>query len=89
MRSCIVRILWLQLNEVESREETYPETLAFIRLVNKLLELCAATQTGPAAESGAAAAHIFYFVRDTVFLGLDRCVMPACTASSRHLCDCR
>lgn len=61
-----------QLNEIESREETYPETLAFLRLVNKLLQLCSASQTGPAAGSGAAVAHVFQFVRDTVFLCLDR-----------------
>ena len=61
-----------QFNEVESRDETYPETLAFIRLVTKLLALCGPTRTGPATDAGCASAHVFHFVRDTVFLGLDR-----------------
>ena len=61
-----------QINEDESRDETYPETLAFIRLVTKLLALCGPTRTGPATDAGCASAHVFNFVRDTVFLGLDR-----------------
>ena len=61
-----------QWNEVESREETYPETLAFIKLMTKLLALCGPTRSGPATDAGAAAAHVLHFVRDTVFLGLDR-----------------
>jgi hypothetical protein len=69
-----------QLNEIESREETYPETLAFILLTNRLLELGKASGTGPAKDAGAAASHVFAFVRDSVFLSLDRratCRSPA------------
>jgi len=62
----------MQLNEVESREETYPETLAYILLINRLLELGKTSGTGPAKDAGAAAAHVFAFVRDSVFLSLDR-----------------
>ena len=61
-----------ELNEVEARAETYVETLAFISLVNKLLDLCECTNCGPAAGGGVAALHIFQFVRDSVFLKMDR-----------------
>jgi hypothetical protein len=61
-----------ELNEVEARAETYVETLAFISLVNKLLDLCECTNRGPAAGGGGAALHIFHFVRDAVFLKMDR-----------------
>ena len=61
-----------ELNEVEARAETYVETLAFITLVNKLLDLCECANCGPAAGGGVAAHHIFRFVRDAVFLKMDR-----------------
>jgi len=61
-----------ELNEVEARAETYVETLAFISLVNKLLDLCECTNCGPSAGGGVAVLHIFQFVRDAVFLKMDR-----------------
>jgi hypothetical protein len=66
-----------QLNTVEARAEVYPETLAFVRLVNKLLDLCESCNCGPAADAGAAAAYVFQFVREAVFENLDRCA-PCC-----------
>lgn len=62
-----------QLNEIEARAETYVETLAFIRLVNRLLDFCESSNVGPAADAGAAVASVFLFVRDAVFLGIERC----------------
>ena len=61
-----------ELNEVEARTETYVETLAFITLVNRLLYLCEYANCGPAAGGGVASHHIFRFVRDAVFLKMDR-----------------
>ena len=43
-----------------------------MRLVNKLLDLCESSNMGPAADAGAALAHVFVFVRDAVFVNMDR-----------------
>jgi hypothetical protein len=89
--------LCAQLNEVEARAETYPETLAFISLVNKLLDLCESSNCGPATDAGAASSYVFQFVRDTVFVNLDRLAfaqragMPlrGLTGSPRNLAGAR
>jgi len=64
--------MYYELAEVESREEAYPETLALVRLVNKLVALCEVSNQGPVEGAGVGVAHFFRFVRDAVFLAADR-----------------
>ncbi len=59
-----------QLNEIEARKEEYPETLAFIHLLNSLVSAALLRDAGPAAggagraagDGGVALSHFSGFV---------------------------
>lgn len=61
-----------QLNQVEAMDECYPETLAFLRLLNKLVRVCSNPGSGqpamgPAADEGRALLRYYQFVCGDVF----------------------
>eukprot|EP00854_Cymbomonas_tetramitiformis_P012104 gene12104-14304_t len=57
-----------QLRQVESGQEEYPETLAFLCLLNRLVEATRGADA-PSSDEGRQLLRYFYFVRDDVFYG--------------------
>lgn len=74
------RDLLIQIHDIEARQEEYPETLAVLRLVNTLLEACAATLPAAAA---ALAPYTSFVINDQLRLLAQRgCVARAATGDS-------